>query len=170
MDEKTTTQLHQALKNEDAFAMTIIGIYYIDNGTNQNDIDRGFKIIYHSGISKNCIFAKNILMGLRANKDFIRPILKCTLVESDALEQLRIYADSGNMWAMTVYGNLLYTGYSNPQNKEEGAKYLNMAADRMCYFALELIEEYGIKREPQPSFGKIYDALKNKDYSKFWLK
>lgn len=153
----------------DAFAMTILGLYYLDYGETQEIINHGFEYLQYAGQGRNCIWAKNILFGLRGG-ELEQPVSRHILVEYDALEQLRIYADSGNMWAMTAYGNLLYTGLSNPQNKEEGAKYLNMAADRMCYFALELIEEYGIKREPQPSFGKIYDALKNKDYSKFWLK
>lgn len=163
-------QLCKDVSKKDAFALSLLGIQYIENANQQEMFDLGIEMVTYAGESKNCIWAKNLLRYIRFVRPFEQPFTAHVLIESDALEQLRIYADSGNMWAMTAYGNLLYTGYSNPQNKEEGAKYLNMAADRMCYLALELIDDYGIIREPQPTFGKIYDALKNKDYSKFWLK
>lgn len=169
MNNNSFEQLATDAQKKDVFAISLMGVYQIDYGRTQETVDNGLDLLEYAGNGKNCIWSKNILFGLRVG-ELEQPVSRHILVESDALEQLRIYADSGNMWAMTAYGNLLYTGYSNPQNKEEGAKYLNMAADRMCYLALELIEDYGIIREPQPTFGKIYDALKNKDYSKFWLK
>lgn len=169
MQKQTFTQLQDNTKENDAFAATIIGLLYLDTGTTQEIINLGIEHIIFAGNHKNCIWAKNVLSAL-GGIEFKQPFSKYVLVESDAIEQLKIYSEQGNMWAMTALGNLLFTGYSNPQNKEEGAKYLNMAADKSCYLALELIQEYGIKRVSQPAFGKIYDALKNKDYSKFWLK
>lgn len=169
MQDPTFTQLQQAVEQNDAFAATIMGMYLLDNGTSQEDIKAGCDLLAFAGEGKNCIWAKNVLFALRGIP-FRQPFSKQILVENDALEQLRIYASQDNIWAMTALGNLLYTGYSNPQNREEGAKYLNMAADRQCLLAAELIADYGIKRQSQPTFGKLYDALKNKDYSKFWLK
>lgn len=169
MNQDSFFQLSQASDNHDAFAITLAGVYFLDNGNTTEIIQMGANNIQFAGNQKNCIWAKNVLSALRGI-EFKQPFSKHVLVETDALEQLKIYADSGNKWAMTALGNLLFTGRSNPQNKEEGAKYLNMAADKSCYLALELIQEYGIKRVSQPTFGKIYDALKNKDYSKFWLK
>lgn len=169
MNIKSLTQLKDCLQAKDVYGITILGVEYLDNGNTQEDINRGIEYIKYAGEGRNCIWAKNILFSLRGG-NLDQPVSKHILIESDALEQLKIYADGGNIWAMTALGNLLFTGYSNPQNKDEGAKYLNMAADKSCYLALELIQKYGIKRVSQPAFGKIYDALKNKDYSKFWLK
>lgn len=169
MNQESFIQLSQASDAHDAFAITLAGVYFLDNGNTTEIIQMGVNNIQIAGNHKNCIWAKNVLSALRGI-EFKQPFSKYVLVEADALEQLKIYSELGNMWAMTALGNLLFTGYSNPQNKEEGAKYLNMAADKSCFLALELIQEYGIKRVSQPAFGKIYDALKNKDYSKFWLK
>ena len=169
MKELSYKQIKESIDYADAFALTILGVLYLDNGTTKDIINCGVEYIQYAGQGKNCILAKNILSSLRSI-EFKQPFSRHVLVEADALEQLKIYSEQGNMWAMTALGNLLFTGYSNPQNKEEGAKYLNMAADKSCYLALELIQEYGIKRVSQPAFGKIYDALKNKDNSKFWLK
>lgn len=170
LEKNVFEQLCENVDNNDAFALTLLGIQYIENYDQHEQFNLGIELITFAGDSKNCIWAKNLLRYIRYVRPFVQPFTDYVLVEKDALEQLKIYADSGNMWAMTALGNLLFTGYSNPQNKDEGAKYLNMAADKSCYLALELIQEYGIKRVSQPAFGKIYDALKNKDYSKFWLK
>lgn len=170
MKENTYTQLVDAVREKDAFAMTILGAYFLDNGNTQEVVDCGCSYLKVAGETKNCIWAKNILFLLYRIEEFKQPFSRQVLVEADALQQLKIYADKGNRWAMTAYGNLVFTGLSNPQNKEEGATYLNMAADRSCLLAHELIEEYGIKRVIRPAFGEMYDALMNKDYSKFWLK
>lgn len=169
MNGSTLEQVLYAANNQDAFAITILGLYHLDNAKTSDELKEGVHCLTIAGNSRNCIWAKNVLSAL-GGIEYKQPFSKHVLVESDALEQLKIYSEQGNMWAMTALGNLLFTGYSNPQNQEEGAKYLNMAAAKSCYLALELIQEYGIKRVSQPTFGKIYDALKNKDYSKFWLK
>lgn len=169
MQGKAFEQLTNAANSQNVFAITTLGLFYLDNANNSEELNEGVHCLTIAGEARNCIWAKNVLSALRGI-EFKQPFSKYILVEADALEQLKIYSEQGDMWAMTALGNLLLTGYSNPQNKEEGAKYLNMAADKSCYLAIELIQEYGIKRVSQPSFGKIYDALKNKDYSKFWLK
>lgn len=169
MNGTTLEQVLHAANNQDVFAITILGLFYLDNASTSEELEEGVHCITIAGEARNCIWAKNVLTALRG-VEFKQPFSKSVLVESDALEQLKIYSEQGNMWAMTALGNLLFTGYSNPQNKEEGAKYLNMAADKSCYLALELIQEYGIKRVSRPAFGEIYEALRNKDYSKFWLK
>lgn len=169
MYDSSFEQLLHAAEAQNVFAITTLALYHLDNANNSEELKEGIRCLTIAGEARNCIWAKNVLTALRGI-EFKQPFSKCILVESDALEQLKIYSEQGDMWAMTALGNLLYTGYSNPQNKEEGAKYLNMAADKSCYFALELIQEYGIKRVSQPTFGKIYDALNNKDYSQFWLK
>lgn len=169
MEEYTYSQTRRAMRDGDAFAKVLLGISYIDDGRNQSFVDLGCDLVRHAGETQNCIWAKNVISYLATHRRIVPPVGNFVPVEEDAMTQLKIYADSGNMWAMTAYGDILYKGTSGSKDQVEGAKYLNMAADKSCYLAEELIEEYGIQRVTQPSFGKIYEALKNNDNSKFWL-
>ena len=145
MNEETYRQVIDAANSNDAFAQTILGMFYLDTANTQNVTDEGYRILCHSGDMKNCIWAKNALFYIRRSKGFKTPLSKFILVEDDALTQLKNYADSGNMWAMTAYGNLRYLGHSNTRNKDEGIEYLRKGAIAGCLLANEYMFSYGIK-------------------------
>lgn len=159
MNEDTYKQIIEAANSNDAFAQTILGMFYLDTASSQNIIDEGVKILCHSGDLKNCIWAKNALFFIRRSKGFNTPLSKHILVEDDALTQLKNYADSGNMWAMTAYGNLRYLGYSNAKNKDEGIEYLRKGAISGCLLANEYMVSYGIK--PQHPNDTLLQSIKS---------
>lgn len=146
MTEKSFSQIKKAICDEDPFAITLFGLYLLDNANTQTDINNGINYLQFAGRSRNCIWAKNVISFLAKNGDVGQPVSEKVLVETYAFEQLRRYADNGNIWAMTALGQLLYTRNSNLIKKAQGENYLKIAASRGCSFAEEMISDYGIIR------------------------
>lgn len=147
----SSTSLSQLLSAADSspLALTWLAIEYIENAETNSLFEKGVELLQFAGDHKNVIWAKNIMTYLRYVRPLEQPISHHVLVESDALEQLRLYAEKGDMWAMLSLGHLLYTGFSNPRNNTEGALWLNRAADHGCLLAMNLIVQYGITRNRQ---------------------
>ena len=160
------SQLINAANENDGFALTLLGVFLV-NG--RQEVEDGMNRIFFAADAKNVMWAKNIKRYLQAFNPWALPIHHHALVDSDAREQLEIYCEEGNMWAMTILGDLYYLGKVTVQNRTEAASLLNKAANKGCLFAKELIEEYGIPR--QYSFvSDIVSKFKDKDTSRFWLK
>ena len=166
MSEQSLSQLVKAAKSNDGFALTLLGVFLINGG---QEISNGIEQVLHAADTKNVMWAKNIKRYLQAFNPWELPIHHHALVDPDTCEQLEIYSEEGNMWAMTILGDLYYQGKVTVQNRTEAAILLNKAANKGCLFAKELIEEYGIQR--QYSFASdIISKFKDKDTSRFWLK
>ena len=159
-------QVIKAADENDGFALTLLGVLLV-NG--RQEVEDGVNRIFFAADAKNVMWAKNIKRYLQAFNPWELPIHHHALVDPDTCEQLEIYSEEGNMWAMTILGDLCYQGKVTVQNRTEAAILLNKAANKGCLFAKELIEEYGIQR--QYSFASdIISKFKDKDTSRFWLK
>ena len=166
MKSEVFKQLVDATNENDGFALTLLGVLLV-NG--RQEVEDGVNRIFFAADVKNVMWAKNIMRYLQAFNPWELPIHHHALVDSDACEQLEIYSEEGNMWAMTILGDLYYQGKVTVQNRTEAATLLNKAANKGCLVAKELIEEYGIPR--QYSFASdIISKFKDKDTSRFWLK
>lgn len=166
MTQSSLNQVVKAANENDGFALTLLGVFLV-NG--QQDVEDGVNRIFFAADAKNVMWAKNIKRYLQAFNSWELPIHHHALVDSDTREQLEIYSEAGNMWAMTILGDLYYQGKVTVQNRSEAAILLNKAANKGCLFAKELLEEYGIPR--QYSFvSDIISKFKDKDTSRFWLK
>lgn len=147
----SNTSLSQLLSAAESspLALTWLAIEYIENAETNTSFEKGVELLQFAGDHKNVIWAKNIMAYLRYVRPLEQPITHHVLVESAALEQLRLYAEKGDMWAMLSLGHLLFTGFSNPRNEAEGASWLNRAADHGCLLAMELLMQYGITYDHQ---------------------
>lgn len=166
MTSQSYYQIENAANENDGFALTLLGVLLI-NG--RQEVENGVKKILFAADAKNVMWAKNIKRYMQAFNPWELPIHHHALVDSDTREQLEIYSEEGNMWAMTILGDLYYHGKVTVQNRNEASILLNKAANKGCLFANELIEEYGIQR--QYSFAlDILCKFKDKETSRFWLK
>lgn len=156
-------------QEKSAFAVAILAVFYIENAQNDAMMQKGVELLQMAGDGKNVLWAKNIMLYMRKIRPLEQPFSHHTLVEDETLKQLEIYAAKGDVWAMTILGKLLYTGYSNPKNESDGTKYLNIAADRGCLLAQEYIDEYGISKSNVLAFDKMYDAFQNLNGQQWWM-
>ena len=166
MSEQSLSQLVKAAKSNDGFALTLLGVFLINGG---QEISNGIEQVLHAADTKNVMWAKNIKRYLQTFRPWNFPIHHHALVDSDTIEQLDIYVDEGNMWAMTILGDLYYHGKVTVQNRNEAAILLSKAANKGCILAKELLLQYGIQR--QYSFvSDIIRKFEDKDISRFFLK
>ncbi len=165
MNELSISQIKDASKN-DSFALAILGTYYINI---QKDVKKGFESINDAADNHNVIWAKNLQFYLRNFKQWELPIEHHALVESDAIEQLKIYVGKGNIWAMTILGSLYYWGNVVPRNNRYAADMLYWAAQNGCFLAKELLQKYDLYPQ-NPALSDIMRKFTVKDNSKFWLK
>ena len=166
MTEKSLSQLIEATRNNDGFAIALLGVCLVNHKV---DVEGGVERIAFAADSKNVIWAKNIMLYLRGFKQWHLPIHEHALVDSDAKEQLLMYAAEQNVWAMTILGELLWNGKVMPQNRDEAAVLLNRAADGGCLMAGELMSRYGIPAR-STAVTDLVQRFKDKHLSKYWLK
>ena len=115
MNETSRKQLIEAAKNNNGFAITLLGVYLINS---QENIETGVEMIFHAADNKNVLWAKNLKLYLRGFKKWDLPIDYHALIDSDAKEQLENYVAEKDYWAMTILGDLLYQGRVMPQDRE----------------------------------------------------
>lgn len=164
MTEQSFGQLVDAANSNDGFAMTILGVILINN---QHDVEAGIKQILFAADRKNVFWAKNLQLYMRGHKEWELPIHHHALVDSDAIEQLRLYS-SNNIWAMTILGNLYYCGLVTPRYTSLATKLLRKASDSGCLLAQELIRNYCIPN--RTDVDNLLENIEDRDNSKYWIK
>ena len=164
----TIESLHQVIEvaNEnDGFALTLLGLLFIDD---QQHVEDGLKRVFFAADRKNVLWAKNIKHYLQNFNPWEHPICYHALVDSDAREQLENYIAEGNVWAMTILGDLLYQGRVVPQDRDSAEILLGRAANLGCLFAKELVQEYGLSTA-RAMASDILKKYKTTNNQKFWM-
>lgn len=141
MTPDSLNQVIQAANENDGFALTLLGVLLVNGG---HEVEDAVNRIFFAADTKNVLWAKNIKRYMQAFNPWGLPIHQYVLVDSDAREQLEIYSGEGNMWAMTILGDLLYHGRVMPQDRETAEELLGRAANMGCLYASELVNKYGL--------------------------
>ena len=165
MNNSTKKQLIDAANNNNSFALTLLGTYLINS---QEDVEEGVRIITLAADGKNVLWAKNLKSYLRAFNPCELPIHYHALIDSDAREQLENYIAEGDVWAMTILGDLLYQGRAIPQDRTTAEELLGHAAHMGCLYAKELVNEYGLSTTRFLA-SDVLKKFKNSNDKKFWL-
>lgn len=169
MNVYSRNQLIAALNSGDGFAITVFGVLLIDEQNDVANMKKGASLIELAAEGKNVLWAKNLWLYLRKFATWTLPIEEHALVDADAIEQLQIYSAKGNVWAMTILGWLCYQGKVTLQNRGEAVRLLNKAANEGCFWAKELMEEYGIVQQ-SASATDLLRKIADKNNPKYWLK
>lgn len=165
MNNSTKKQLIDAANNNNGFALTLLGTYLINS---QEDVEEGVRIITLAADGKNVLWAKNLKSYLRAFNPCELPIHYHALIDSDAREQLENYIAEGDVWAMTILGDLLYQGRVVPQDRDTAEILLGRAANLGCLYAKELVGEYGLSTA-RAMAADILKKYKTTDNKKYWM-
>jgi len=158
-----------AANHGNGFALTLLAIAYIENQSNNQMVQSGFRLLNIAALDKNVIWAKCIRLFFKSGDQLPLPIIDHALVDSDAITQLQLYADDGDMWAQAILGYLLYEGKVTVQNVQKGSILLIKSAKSGCLCAKEIVDKYGIGYSFTET-EQIYEKLKDHNNSRYWLK
>jgi len=165
MNTEVFKQLMKASNNNNGFALTLLGVHLVNN---RQDVDDGVNMIFFAADAKNVLWAKNIKCYLQNHNPWELPIHHHSLVDSDAREQLENYVAEGDIWAMTILGDLLYQGRVIPQDQDTAEILLGRAANLGCLYAKELVDAYGLSTA-RAMASDILKKYKTTDNKKFWM-
>lgn len=169
MERQTILQLQQSVQNGDAFAMTLFGLLLADGQLGEDAMSDGMQMIEYAAESKNVIWAKCLWRYVRSSREIVHPIALHATVDDDAISQLQIYAEEGNMWAQAVLGNMYYMKECTGEERETANCLICRSSEMGCLFAMELMKAYQINNTKYVA-SSILERFKNKDKSKYWLK
>ena len=165
MTRQSISQLENAANENDGFALTLLGVLLV-NG--RQEVEDGVSRIFFAADAKNVMWAKNIKRYLQAFNPWELPIHHHALVDFDTREQLAIYSEEGNMWAMVILGDLLYQGRVVPQDRDSAEELLGRAANMGCLYASELVNEYGLSMVKAMASDTL-KKFKNTNNPKYWI-
>lgn len=146
MKQESIDQIFNAGRNGDAFAITIMGLWFYDGKQIMGDRLCGLGLL-KSASDANVVWAQNLLLYINGMPYVSEDIADSTIVSTEAIDQMILAAQQGNIFAMTALGQLLYEGKTTPQNKTMAYSLLNNAAQQGCLWAQELLQEYHIGKQ-----------------------
>ena len=168
MTQEAIDQIWEAGRNREPFAMTIMAVWLYEGNFIQRDAEKALAILQNMSDAK-VLWARDILLFTKATVRSDSNITQHAIVSSEALEQMKEYAERGSMYAMVALGLLLYLGYSVPQNKDEGIRYLSKSAQGGCLWAQYLLETYGMGNSSFSSdgMGSVFDKMRQNSTNKY---
>ena len=145
MTEQALAQLKDAtFQQQDGFAQTLLGAIFFNVRNNQEVVEYGYKLITDASERRNVRWAYYLLMYIQRMDIIEYPIEQHALPTDESIEQLCEHSLRGNVWAMTILGNMLYNGYVTASDKTLGRMLICKAAIEKCLIAEEYANEYNI--------------------------
>lgn len=137
MNQETVNQIFKAAQSGDWFALAAYGVLLYEGVDLPRDAANGINYIQMAA-NQNVIWAKDLLMCIQ-RVNAAPDVRRNAIVSTDAANQLRSYADQGNLWAKTILAEAMYTGYGMPQNRTQAIQDLRMATVHGNLWAADIL-------------------------------
>lgn len=141
MKQETINQIYEAARNNNSVALTILGLMLYEGKYVNPNHKEGFNVLSNMSNS-NILWAKDLLQYITHLSNGSIDIADKALVSSEAINQLMEFANQGNVFAMTVLGELFLKGKTTPRHPETSISLLNQASQMGCLYAKEILEQH----------------------------
>lgn len=130
-----------AHKYNEPFAMTIMGVWLYEGKIVMQDVQTAYKILQNM-VNANVLWARDLFSYISSIQTPDSNLSQHVIISLDAIQQLENFAMQGNPYAMVALGQMLYEGYSVPQNKQAGLIYLQKSSQMGCLFAQHIFRNF----------------------------
>lgn len=155
MRKESIEQIWKAGRKGDPFALTVMGLWYYKGKYIQQDAQQGYNIL--AKLAPKIIWAHDLLMYIQ-NFHGSFDVSSHAIVTTEATQQMGQALEQGNLFALTVLGELYYEGKTVPRHRDVATGYLQGAAKQGCLWAQDLLKKYGIQKESS-GIGGFFDNL-----------
>lgn len=164
MNQEALNQIFNAAQGGDVFALAALGVLLYEGTEVTRDADNALKYLQHAS-EQNLLWARDILVCIRHlnSAPYVR---RNALITTDAANQLKSYADKGNVRAKTILADAMYSGYGMPQDKAQAISDLRMATARGNLWAADILCK--IQNQPaqptpsQPGGSSVWDQFRHR--------
>lgn len=166
MNQEAVNQIFNAAQGGDWFALAAYGVLLYEGVDLPRDTNNGINYLQMAA-NQNLIWAKDMLMCIK-NVNPAPNVRQNALVTTDAANQLRDYANQGNLWAKTILAEAMFTGYGMPQDKDQAIQDLRMATVHGNLWAADIIKKIQTPSCPtsptvnKPGNPSVWDQFKHK--------
>lgn len=165
MRKESIDQLWTSAQNNDPVALTLLGLMYYEGKYIKQNVNYGLELLSKMA-SANVIWANNLLMYINHMSNGSFEIAEKALVTTDAIRQLENWIDGGNVWAMTVLGELFYKGKTTPTDRDTAVNLLSTAINKGCLLAQDIYLSLNIGHVSPTNL--IDDFKKKFNEGQFW--
>ena len=139
MNQEAVNQLFNAAQGGDWFALAACGVLLYEGTDLPRDTNNGVNYLQMAS-NQNVLWAKDMLMCIK-HVNQSSNVRRNAIVSTDAANQLRNYADQGNVWAKTILAEAMYTGYGMPQDRTQAILDLRMATVHGNLWAADILNK-----------------------------
>ena len=139
MNQEAVNQLFNAAQGGDWFALAAYGVLLYEGTDLPRDTNNGVNYLQMAS-NQNVLWAKDMLMCIK-HVNQSSNVRRNAIVSTDAANQLRNYADQGNVWAKTILAEAMYTGYGMPQDRTQAILDLRMATVHGNLWAADILSK-----------------------------
>lgn len=139
MNQEAVNQLFNAAQGGDWFALAAYGVLLYEGTDLPRDTNNGVNYLQMAS-NQNVLWAKDMLMCIK-HVNQSSNVRRNAIVSTDAANQLRNYADQGNVWAKTILAEAMYTGYGMPQDRTQAILDLRMATIHGNLWAADILSK-----------------------------
>lgn len=145
MQQETIKQMYDAGRNNNPFALTLLGLILYEGKHVRPNRQEGLAILSRMA-SLNVLWAKDLVLYINGFTDGSYDISGKALISTDAIDQMKQAAQQGNVFAMAVLGELLYQGKTTPKYPEASVELLTKASQKGCLYAQDVLSKIGFKQ------------------------
>ncbi len=140
VSQQSVVQLWDAYRQGNPFAGTLAGVLLFEGRNVQRNLEGGLQVLRQM-MERRIAWAQNLVLYAERVNPSDTMLSHNALASTEAISQLKAYADKGDLWAMTILGMLLTAGSATPAQPQSGMAYLQAAASAGVIFASDLIQE-----------------------------
>lgn len=166
MNQEAVNQIFYSAQNGDWFALAVYGVLLYEGIDLPRDVNNAVNYLQVAS-NQNVLWAKDLLMCIQ----HINPssnVRHNAIVSTDAANQLKSYAQQGNLWAKTILAEAMYTGYGMPQNRSQAIQDLRMATVHGNLWAADILRRIqssgsgSPNSSSRPSNSTVWDQFRHK--------
>lgn len=139
MNQEAINQIFNAAQGGDWFALAAYGVLLYEGIDLPLDVNNGVGCLQMAS-TQNVLWAKDMLMCIQ-HVNSSSNVRRHALITTDAANQLRNYADQGNLWAKTILAEAMYSGYGIPQDRTQAIQDLRMATVHGNLWAADILNK-----------------------------
>lgn len=158
MTQQAINQIWEACRNGDPMAEVVVGVMSLEGRSIKRDMTLAEDCLRRQA-SYGLIWANQLNQYIQSNKcnsNVDYNVTRCLPMHEGALNQIAEYGNqTGNVFAWTIVGVLMYRGEIVMQNKQSAQQFLVAAMQRGCVWARDFLQEMAdVEKVPTTDYSK----------------